>query len=58
VTSAFYARADELWGPLKSDWESTLARRFSGPELRRIVEFLRATNEIGRRHLDRLAEDP
>jgi DNA-binding MarR family transcriptional regulator len=57
VTPEFYARADRLWGPLKADWESTLAHRFSGAELERIIEFLRATNEIARRHLDRLAGD-
>jgi DNA-binding MarR family transcriptional regulator len=57
VTPEFYARADTLWGPLKADWESTLADRFSAVELERIIEFLRATNEVGRRHLDRLAED-
>jgi DNA-binding MarR family transcriptional regulator len=57
VTPEFYARADRLWGPLKADWESTLADRFSGAELERIIEFLRATNEIARRHLDRLAGD-
>jgi DNA-binding MarR family transcriptional regulator len=58
VTPEFYARADTLWGPLKADWESTLADRFSAAELERIIAFLRATNEVGRRHLDRLAEDP
>jgi DNA-binding MarR family transcriptional regulator len=57
VTPEFYARADKLWGPLKADWESTLAGRFSATELERIIEFLRATNEVGKRHLDRLAED-
>jgi DNA-binding MarR family transcriptional regulator len=57
VTPKFYARADKLWGPLKADWDSTLANRFSAAELERIIEFLRATNEIGRRHLDRLTED-
>ena len=54
VTPRFYARADRIWGPLKSDWEGALSRRFTGEELKRVIEFLRATNEIGRRHLDRL----
>jgi hypothetical protein len=57
VTPEFYARADVLWGPLKADWESTLADRFTAAQLERIIDFLRATNEVGRRHLDRLAED-
>src|SRR6185295_19572349 len=47
VTPEFYARADTLWGPLKADWESTLAERFSAAELERIIEFLRATNAVG-----------
>jgi DNA-binding MarR family transcriptional regulator len=57
VTPEFYARADKLWGPLKADWESTLAARFSVAQLESVIEFLRATNELGRRHLDRLSED-
>jgi DNA-binding MarR family transcriptional regulator len=58
VTPEFYARADRIWGPLKSDWESALATRFTAAELERVIEFLRATNAIGRRHLDRLTEQP
>src|SRR5215207_10495160 len=54
VTPRFYARADRIWGPLKSDWEGALSRRFTCEELKRVTEFLRATNEIGRRHLERL----
>jgi DNA-binding MarR family transcriptional regulator len=56
VTPEFYARADRIWGPLKADWESALTTRFTAAELERVIEFLRATNEVGRRHLDRLAD--
>src|SRR4051794_28604857 len=55
VTPEFYERAGEIWGPLKADWDATLASRFTAAELERFAEFLRVTNEIGRRHLDRLA---
>jgi DNA-binding MarR family transcriptional regulator len=58
VTSEFYARADKIWGPLKADWESTLAGRFTAADLERVIEFLRATNDVGRRHLDRVAAGP
>ena len=54
VTPAFYGRAERIWGPVAADWHSTLAKRFTSEELRRIIDFLRATNEVGRRHLDRL----
>jgi DNA-binding MarR family transcriptional regulator len=53
VTRAFYARADKVWGPVRADWGAALAR-FSNAELELITEFLRASNEVGRRHLDRL----
>jgi DNA-binding MarR family transcriptional regulator len=56
VTPMFYAAAERIWGPLAEDWHSTLSNRFSIRELERITEFLRATNEVGRRHLDRLRE--
>jgi DNA-binding MarR family transcriptional regulator len=56
VTPEFYARADRIWGPLRSDWGSTLASRFTGNELKRVTDFLRATNKVGGRHLERLRE--
>jgi DNA-binding MarR family transcriptional regulator len=56
VTSEFYAQADSIWGPVKGDWESTMAGHFTVAELKRIVEFLRLSTEIGQRHLDRLSE--
>jgi len=58
VTPAFYTRAERIWGPLAADWHSTLARRFTTGELERITDFLRATNEVGRRHLERVAASP
>jgi DNA-binding MarR family transcriptional regulator len=56
VTPEFYRRADKIWGPLKADWESTLTGRFTAAELERIIEFLRTTNEVGERHLERLKD--
>ena len=58
VTPAFYTSAERIWSPLAFDWESTLSKRFTIEELARITDFLRATNEIGRRHLDRLRQKP
>ena len=55
VTRAFYARADKIWGPLRADWGRALAK-FSNEELELITEFLRASNEVGRRHLDRVRQ--
>ncbi len=56
VTPAFYRRADRIWGPVAADWQSTLAERFTTSDLERIVDFLGATAEISRRHLQRLRE--
>ena len=56
VTAAFYKVADRIWGPVAADWHSTLVKRFTTDELNRITEFLRTTNEVGRRQLDRLRE--
>jgi DNA-binding MarR family transcriptional regulator len=54
VTPAFYTIAERIWGPLAADWHATLARCFTIGELERITDFLRVTNQVGRRHLDRL----
>ena len=54
VTPKFYSRANKIWGPMAADWESRLSRRFTGEELELVTEFLRATNELSRRHLERL----
>ena len=54
VTAAFYDRADEIWSPLKRDWDEVLARLFTTRELDEMAMFLRATNDLARRHLERL----
>jgi DNA-binding MarR family transcriptional regulator len=54
VTPKFYSRANKIWGPMAADWESRLSRRFTGEELELVTEFLRATNELSRGHLERL----
>lgn len=55
VTPEFYARAERIWGPLAAEWETSLASRFTAAELARVTEFLRLTNEVGKRHLERLS---
>ena len=54
VTPEFYARAEEIWGPLAHDWQDAITKAFTAAELERIIEFLRAHNEVGARHIDRL----
>jgi DNA-binding MarR family transcriptional regulator len=54
VTPKFYARANRIWGPLASDWESSLSSRFTAEQLERVIEFLRTTNEVGRKHMERV----
>ena len=56
VTPKFYARADKIWGPMAADWESRLASRFTAEELERVTDFLRTTNELSRRHTERLRD--
>jgi DNA-binding MarR family transcriptional regulator len=56
VTPKFYARADKIWGPLAADWSSRLAGRFTAEELERVIEFLRATNQLASSHMERLRE--
>ncbi len=56
VTPTFYVSAERIWGPMAADWHATLSERFTMDELERLTEFLRATNELGRRHLDRLRQ--
>jgi DNA-binding MarR family transcriptional regulator len=56
VTAAFYRRADRIWGPLAADWHEALAARFTVQELKRITDFLAATNDLSRRHVKRLRE--
>jgi DNA-binding MarR family transcriptional regulator len=54
VTKLFQQVAEPIWGPMAADWHSTLSKRFTTDDLERITEFLRTTNEIGRRQLIRL----
>jgi DNA-binding MarR family transcriptional regulator len=54
VTPKFYARAGRIWGPLAADWESSLSSRFTAEQLERVIEFLRTTNEVGRKHMERV----
>jgi DNA-binding MarR family transcriptional regulator len=56
VTPDFYACANEIWGPLAADWESQLSGRFTAEELRHAIQFLRATNELARKHVQRLGD--
>ena len=56
VTPAFNKAAERIWGPMAADWHSALAERFTTEELDRIIDFLRATIEVGRRHMERLRE--
>ena len=54
VTPDWYRRAQKIWGPLAADWASTLGKRFTTEQLEQAIEFLKATNELSERHLDRL----
>jgi DNA-binding MarR family transcriptional regulator len=56
VTRRFYASAERIWGPVMADWETTLGNRFTAEQLEQAIEFLRLTNEIARRHVERLRE--
>jgi len=56
VTQSFYESAERIWGPLAADWHSTLSTKFTIEELKRTTTFLRATNELARKHLDRLRQ--
>ena len=58
VTDRFYARADEIWHPVATEWHAQLARRFTGGQLDLITEFLNATNDLTRRHLERERPGP
>jgi DNA-binding MarR family transcriptional regulator len=58
VTDHFYARADEIWQPVATEWHAQLARRFTGDQLDLSTEFLDATNDLTRRHLERERPGP
>ena len=55
VTDGFYDRAREIWGPVAAEWEADLGRRFTAAELELVTDFLRASNELTRRHLERIS---
>jgi DNA-binding MarR family transcriptional regulator len=54
VTPRFYARADRIWGPVAAEWESRLSDRFTAEQLEAAIDFLRTTNELGRKHMERV----
>src|SRR3954468_4467299 len=56
VTPEFYARAAEIWAPMAADWRTVLSG-FTRTDLERLLEVLRATTEVGKRHLERLSEE-
>jgi DNA-binding MarR family transcriptional regulator len=56
VTPKWYSRADRIWGPMAADWASRLGGRFTAEELEQVIEFLRATNELTREHVERLGK--
>jgi DNA-binding MarR family transcriptional regulator len=58
VTPAFYKATESIWGPVAADWQTALSKHFTKDELERIFDFLRITNEVGRRHIERLARGP
>ena len=58
VTLAFYAAAERIWGPMAADWHSMLSKRFTTHELNQITQFLRATNKLGAKHMNRLRQTP
>ena len=54
VTPEFYARAEEVWGPIAADWERELTARFSADQLAAIAEFLGQAAELSARHSERI----
>ena len=55
-TAAFYEMADEIWSPLKRQWDEVLARRFTAHQLEQVITFLRVTNDFTRTHIERLRD--
>jgi DNA-binding MarR family transcriptional regulator len=54
ATPRFHAAADEIWGPMSEDWQAMM-RGYTVDELRLVLRFIRGSNEVGRRHLDRVS---
>jgi DNA-binding MarR family transcriptional regulator len=57
VTPAFYAAADQIWGPLRADWDTVITRRFTAQQLDTVIAFLRTANDLARRHMDRVRDE-
>jgi DNA-binding MarR family transcriptional regulator len=57
VTPAFYAAAAGIWEPVKQDRDVALSSRFTGEQLDVVIAFLRATNAITRRHMERVDDE-
>jgi DNA-binding MarR family transcriptional regulator len=56
VTQDWYAHANRIWGPIAADWAADLSVRFTAEQLGWALRFLLATNELSRKHLQRLSE--
>ncbi len=54
VTPRFYARAEEIWGPVAADWERELMAAFSAEQLGTIADFLERAGDLAARHSERL----
>ena len=54
VTPEFYERAEDIWGPIASDWERQLGARFSAEQLATIADFLEQAAELAARHAERI----
>ncbi len=54
VTPLFYARAEDIWGPVAADWERELTARFSAGQLATIAEFLEEAGQLAARHSERI----
>ena len=57
VTPRHYDESGKVWGPLMSDWQETLAARFTAAELKVITDFLESATELGERHAERISPD-
>jgi DNA-binding MarR family transcriptional regulator len=57
VTPEFSAAAGKIWGPVKQDWDELLTSRFTTRQLEDVIDFLRATNALTRRHTERVRSE-
>jgi DNA-binding MarR family transcriptional regulator len=56
VTPRFYRRARRIWGPMAREWQKQIGKRFTAEQLDVVADFLRASTDIGGRHMERLRE--